>query len=407
MHTNIRQISGGITAPNGFLASGVCCGLKTSGNDLAIIYSQKPSTAAAVFTANRFQAAPIIISKQHLDFASTGSEPSAIWAIVINSGCANCATGEQGLRDAQRMTEIAAAGLNISSDSILVASTGKIGTFLSMDKIEAGINNALSMLNKDGGLSAAEAILTTDTRPKQIAVEIMLQGKQVRIGGMAKGAGMIAPNMATMLCFLTTDAALPNPLLTSMFQEAVNVSFNSITIDGDTSTNDTAVILANGASGVSLDESDLNIFQAGLNCVCLELATMIVKDAEGATKLLRIHIKNAPTQDIGRKIGLSIANSTLVKCAMFGADPNWGRILCAVGNARVDIELEDIDIYVDKVQLVKNSCAGEFDSSLAHQLLSMNEIGLTIDLKQGDQEAVVLGCDMTTEYVGFNAHYST
>ncbi|MBI4778309.1 bifunctional glutamate N-acetyltransferase/amino-acid acetyltransferase ArgJ [Candidatus Desantisbacteria bacterium] len=404
----MRQISGGVTAPNGFSASGVRCGLKTSGNDLAIIYSHEPSVAAAVFTANKFQAAPISISKQHLGLsASTGGGPSAIQAIVVNSGCANCATGEQGIKDAQRMTEIAAAGLNISRDSILVASTGKIGTFLSMDKIETGISNALSVLSKDGSLSAAEAIMTTDTRPKQVAVEMMLQGKQVIIGGMAKGAGMIAPNMATMLCFLTTDAILSNPLLISMLQEAVNISFNSITIDGDTSTNDMAAILANGASGVSPNESDLNIFQTGLNFVCLQLATMIVRDAEGATKLLRIHIKNALSQDIARKIGLSIANSTLVKCAVFGADPNWGRILCAVGNAGVDIDLKDIDIYVDKVQLVKNSCAGGFDSSLAHQLLSANEVELTVDLKQGDQEAVVLGCDLTTEYVSFNAHYST
>ncbi|MDI6780851.1 MAG: bifunctional glutamate N-acetyltransferase/amino-acid acetyltransferase ArgJ [bacterium] len=401
MYTNIQQISGGITAPNGFLASGVCCGLKTSGNDLAIIYSQKSSVAAAVFTANRFQAAPISISKQHLASAST------IQAIVANSGCANCATGEQGLKDAQRMTEVVAAGINISADSVLVASTGKIGTFLMMDRIETGINNALSLLAKDGNLSAAEAIMTTDTRPKQAAVELIIQGKQVRIGGMAKGAGMIAPNMATMLAFLTTDAVLPRELLASMLQEAVNVSFNSITIDGDTSTNDMVAILANGASGVVMNELELNIFQTGLNLVCLELAAMMVKDAEGATKLIRIHIKNAPDQDKGRKIGLSIANSTLVKCAMFGADPNWGRILAAIGNAGVEIDLKDVDIYVDRLQLVKNSCATGFDPSLAHQLLSANEIELTVDMKQGTQEAIVLGCDITEEYVSFNAHYST
>ncbi len=401
MHTNIQQISGGITTPKGFLAAGIRCGLKTSGNDLAIIYSQEPSIAAAVFTANKFQAAPISISKQHLASAST------IQAIVVNSGCANCATGEQGMLDAQRMTEIAAAGLNISSDSVLVASTGKIGTFLHMDRIEAGINNALSVLNRDGGLSTAEAIMTTDTKPKQVAVEIMMQGKPVLIGGIAKGAGMIAPNMATMLAFLTTDAVLPKELLASMLQEAVNISFNSITIDGDTSTNDMAAILANGASGVVPDESDLSIFQAGLNLVCLELAAMIVRDAEGATKLLRIHIKNAPSQDTGRKIGLSIANSTLVKCALFGADPNWGRIMAAIGNAGVEIDLKDIDVYIDKLSLVKNSRAGVFDQSLAHQLLSANEVELIVDLKQGTQEAVVLGCDLTTEYVSFNAHYST
>lgn len=402
MHPNIQQISGGITAPSGFVAAGVRCGLKTSGNDLAVIYSQETSVAAAVFTANRFQAAPIIISRQHLASASTTQ------AIIVNSGCANCATGEQGIKDAQRMTGIVAAGLNIPSDSVLVASTGKIGTSLPMDKIEIGINHALSVLNKDGGLSAAEAIMTTDTRPKQIAVEIMMQGKQVVIGGMAKGAGMIAPNMATMLSFLTTDAILPKKLLASMLHEAVNVSFNSITIDGDTSTNDMVAILANGASGVVPNELDLNIFQAGLNLVCLELAAMIIRDAEGATKLIRIHIKNAPNQDSGRRIGLSIASSTLVKCAMFGADPNWGRILAAIGNAGVEgIDLENIDVYIDSLQLVENSCARGFDQDLAHQLLSMDEVDLIIDLKQGTQEAVVLGCDITTEYVSFNAHYST
>ncbi|MBU0701621.1 bifunctional glutamate N-acetyltransferase/amino-acid acetyltransferase ArgJ [bacterium] len=397
----MQQISGGITAPSGFLSVGVRCGLKTTGNDLAIIYSQEPSVAAAVFTANRFCAAPISISRQHLASAST------IQAIVVNSGCANCATGEQGLLDAQRMTEIVAAGLNISSDSVLVASTGKIGTFLLMNKIETGIHNALSVLSRDGCLSAAEAIMTTDTRPKQAAVEIIIQGKQVNIGGMAKGAGMIAPNMATMLSFLTTDAMLPKELLNKMLQEAVNGSFNSITIDGDTSTNDMVAILANGASGIVPNESDLNILQAGLNLVCLELATMIIRDAEGATKLVRILVKNAPDKNSAKIIGLSIANSTLVKCAVFGADPNWGRILCAIGNTGVEIDLKDIDVYVGKVQLVRNSCARGFDHAEAHQLLSMDEVELIIDLKQGTQEAVVLGCDLTTEYVSFNAHYST
>jgi len=398
---DIQQISGGITAPKGFLAAGVCCGLKTVGNDLAIIYSQEPCVAAAVFTSNRFQAAPVSVSKQHLASAS------AFHAIVANSGCANCATGEQGIRDAQAMAEITAAFLNIPEDPILVASTGKIGTFLSMDKIKAGIRDALSTLNKEGGLAAAEAILTTDSVPKQVAVKLVIQGKQVIIGGIAKGAGMIAPNMATMLAFLTTDAMLSKELLDKMFRNAVNSSFNSITIDGDTSTNDTAAILANGASGVVLNESDLDVFQAGLNHICLELATMIVRDAEGATKLLKIHIKNAPNQDMARTIGLSIANSTLVKCALFGADPNWGRILCAIGNAGIDIDLGDIDVYVGQMQLVKNSCAWEFDHAEAHRILSMNEVELTVDLKQGDHEAVVLGCDITTEYVGFNAHYST
>lgn len=398
---NEKQISGGITAPTGFLAAGVCCGLKTSGNDLAIIYSQEPCVAAAVFTANKFQAAPVIISRQHLASAS------AFHAIVANSGCANCATGEQGIRDAQAMAEIVAAGLNIPKDSILVASTGKIGTFLSMDKIKAGINNALSVLNKDGGLSVAEAILTTDTGPKQVAVEMSIQGKQVIIGGIAKGAGMIAPNMATMLAFLTTDAMLSKELLDKMLRHAVNSSFNSITIDGDTSTNDTAAILANGASGVVIDESDMDVFQAGLNHICLELATMIVRDAEGATKLLRIHIKGVPDQDTARIIGLSIANSTLVKCASFGADPNWGRILCAIGNAEVEINMENIDVFVGQMQLVKNSCAVGFDHAEAHRILSMNEVELTIDLNQGTQETMVLGCDLTTEYVGFNAHYTT
>ncbi len=218
---------------------------------------------------------------------------------------------------------------------------------------------------------------------------------------------MIAPNMATMLAFLTTDAMLPKELLDKMLRNAVNSSFNSITIDGDTSTNDMVVILSNGASGVVIDEFAVDIFQAGLNLVCLELATMIVRDAEGATKLLKIHIKNAPDPDMARTIGLSIANSTLVKCALFGADPNWGRILCAVGNAGVEISLEQVDIYVNNIQLVKNSCAVGFDHAEAHRILSMNEVELTINLNQGTQEAIVLGCDLTTEYVSFNAHYTT
>jgi glutamate N-acetyltransferase/amino-acid N-acetyltransferase len=391
----------GVTAPQDFLAAGVHCGIKSSDNDLALIYSPEPCVASGMFTTNKFPAAPVIVSKQNLNTTHI------IHAIVINSGCANCGTGSQGIEDAKKMTQLVAKKLDISMNNVLVASTGMIGTYLPMDKIEIGINKAVDILASDNGYQAAVAIMTTDTNPKQAEITFEIDGKEAKIGGMAKGAGMICPNMATMLAFLTTDVSIDKKVLDKVLYEAVDNSFNVISVDGDTSTNDMVVILANGASKVNIDTNNLSVFQDMLNKMCLELATMIVKDGEGTTKLIRIHVKNAPDKNIAKKVGLAISNSLLVKCAIFGGNVNWGRILMAIGNADVDIDMNNIDIYLGNIKIVEHSCGVEFDDIETHKILSREEIDLIIDLNQGDNNSMVLGCDITPEYVNFNAHYIT
>ncbi|MDP3143164.1 MAG: bifunctional glutamate N-acetyltransferase/amino-acid acetyltransferase ArgJ, partial [Candidatus Omnitrophota bacterium] len=331
--------SGGIAAPLGFKANGISCGIKKSGKkDLALIYSTGPALAAGMFTANRVKAAPLKITQKHLknNFAS---------AVIINSGNANCSTGKVGINDAIVTANCVASALNIPSRQVLVASTGIIGKRLPVIKIKKGIKSLVKGLVKNGAGKAAKAILTTDTKAKQIAVKIRIGGKTVTVGAMAKGAGMIYPNLATMLAFITTDAAIGKSALKQALRIAVDNSFNCITVDGCTSTNDMVLVLANGlAQNKDLNSRDLKIFGQALNLVCLKMAQEIIKDAEGATKFVKINVGGAPSLVAARKVGFAIANSLLFKTALFGQDENWGRIIAAIGQSGVAIEEEKIKI---------------------------------------------------------------
>ena len=324
-------IPGGVTTPRGFTAAGISAGIKANGNaDLALLVSDTPARAAAVFTTNKVQAAAVLVSREHL--ARTGGVARAI---VVNSGCANACTGDVGMRDARAMAAGTATLVGCPIEQVLVASTGVIGVALPMDKLRSGMPAAFGALGADQGPAAARAIMTTDISPKEAAATISVGGREASIGGMAKGAGMIEPMMATMLGFVTTDAAVPKALLDRALREAVDQSFNAITVDGDSSTNDCVLLLASGASGVAVDESSYGAFAAGLTAVCRELALAIVRGGEGASTLVTVNVTGAASSGEARKAAKVIANSLLVKTALHGGDPNWGRLICAAGRAGV------------------------------------------------------------------------
>jgi len=394
----------GITTPRGFKAAGISCGIKKKNKkDLALIYSEVPARAAALFTTNQIKAAPLKVSAEHI-------KDEKAQAIVINSGCANAATGKKGIEDAEEMTKIAAEELGIERENVLVASTGTIGTFLPMDKITKGIKEAKVKLSEDGGSNVAEAIMTTDTFPKEVAVELELGNKKVIIGGMAKGAGMISPHLATMLSFITTDVVISGELLKKALKSSIDKSFNMITVDGEESTNDMVVILANGLAGneeINEENEDFRKFTSGLDEVALKLAKMIVKDGEGATKFIEVEVKNALKWEDAKKITFSIANSLLVKTAIFGEDANWGRIMAAIGNSGVEIEEEKIDIYLGNLKLASKGCGIKYSEEEAKKILKEKEIKIIVDLNLGEKNAKVWTCDLTIEYVKINAHYRT
>lgn len=399
----------GVTAPLGFKAAGVACGIKTSGKkDMAIVHSEVPAKVAAAFTSNRVVAAPVTVCRELIGSNSTTQ------AIVINSGNANACTGKQGYLDALEMSRLAAAELDLKSN-VPVASTGIIGDTLPMDKVRAGIKLAAADLSAEGGVDAANAIMTTDAFSKEAAAETEIDGKTVRIGGMAKGAGMIAPQLvphATMIAVVTTDAAVKPELLRRSLISAVNRSFNRSTVDGDTSTNDSAFLLANGLAGntelgLNSPAADLEKFQKALDYVMIELAKMIVKDGEGATKLISYKITRAKTEADAVNIGMTIANSPLVKTAFFGGDPNWGRILMAAGKAGSDLEPERIALYFGDEQVVKEGKKMAYDKQKVAQILAAPEIDVTLDLDMGDSEAVCFGSDLSYEYIRINAEYRT
>jgi len=394
----------GITTPRGFKAAGISCGIKKKNKkDLALIYSEVPARAAALFTTNQIKAAPLKVSAEHI-------KDEKAQAIVINSGCANAATGKKGIEDAEEMTKIAAEELGIERENVLVASTGTIGTFLPMDKITKGIKEAKVKLSEDGGSNVAEAIMTTDTFPKEVAVELELGNKKVIIGGMAKGAGMISPHLATMLSFITTDVVISGELLKKALKSSIDKSFNMITVDGEESTNDMVVILANGLAGneeINEENEDFRKFTSGLDEVALKLAKMIVKDGEGATKFIEVEVKNALKWEDAKKIASSIANSLLVKTAIFGEDANWGRIMAAIGNSGVEIEEEKIDIYLGNLKLASKGCGIKYSEEEAKKILKEKEIKIIVDLNLGEKNAKVWTCDLTIEYVKINAHYRT
>lgn len=399
----MKIIKGGVTAAKGFKACGIHCGIKKKKKDLAIIYSEIPAITSALFTINKVKAEPLILSQKQL------MKNSKFNAIIANSGNANACTGKQGMANALKTVDIAAKELNAEKKSILIASTGMIGKQLQIDKIISGIKTAVPLLSKNGSSSAASAILTTDTFTKEIAVEIKISGVAVRIGGIAKGSGMIYPNMATMLCFISTDALIDKKALDYVLKTAVDKSFNSITVDGDRSTNDMVSIFANGVAKnklLTIKSKGLGEFAKGIEFVCIQLAKMIVKDGEGATKFIEIKVSGAKTYADAKKVGFSIANSNLVKCAMFGEDPNWGRVVSAVGNSGIELKLEKIKVYFNNKLIYKNSTPVAGAREKIHKSLTKKEILISVDLGVGDKSSSVWTSDLSYGYVKINAEYN-
>jgi glutamate N-acetyltransferase/amino-acid N-acetyltransferase len=392
---------GTVTTVNGFLAGATCAGIKDKGNlDLGILYSLAPCTAAGVFTNNKAKSPPVVLSQQHL--AKRQAQ-----AIIVNSGCANTSMGKQGQADARKMAEIAATKLGISSQEVLVASTGIIGTPLPIGNIQSSIGRIT--LKQDGGHELARAMMTTDTRPKEIAIQFNMQEHKVTIGGVAKGAGMIHPNMATMLSFIVTDARVNADFLQAALRQAVDVSFNMISIDGDTSTSDCVFLLASGSAGnltIGLDNGEL--FQEALTNVCLHLAKSIVQDAEGATKLLEVTVEGARNLVEARQAARTIVSSTSVKTAIHGNDPNWGRIITALGNSQTDIVADSIDIYLDNTCVLKGGTPVHFDREKIKSAWHLTDsASIKLSLNMGHATATAWGCDLSEEYVTINSEYTT
>jgi glutamate N-acetyltransferase/amino-acid N-acetyltransferase len=399
--TSVRV--GGVTTPQGYRASGSSAGIKAdNGLDLALLVSDTPATAAAVFTTNRAQAAPILVSREHLS-ASGG----VARAIVVNSGCANACTGDEGLRAAREMAAETARLVPCSVAEVLVASTGVIGVALPIEKIRAALPAAYRGLTNDHGAMAARAIMTTDPFPKEAAAEVKIGGRTIRIGGMAKGSGMIEPMMATMLGFITTDADVPQPLLARALREAVDDSFNAITVDGECSTNDSVMLLANGASGVSIDVGNCDAFVDGLHAVCRQLAMGIVRGGEGATKLVTVTVTGAASAVEARRAAKAIANSLLVKTAIHGGDPNWGRLIAVAGRANVAFELSRAAVMIGPTTLFRNGRPHDEASAEAAEYLKGTEIAVSVDLGSGPASSTVWTCDLSEEYVRINAEYRT
>ncbi len=391
--------------PRGFTASGVAAGIKTNGvDDLGLIFAESEATVAAVFTLNRFQAAPIALSKRNI-----ASSHSRAKAVLVNSGCANSLTGKRGLKSAEKMASETARQLHIGKNRVLVASTGVIGRQLPIENITEGIPALINSLSEEGDHLFSQSIMTTDKFPKQVAMEFELSRKgSFRIGGTAKGAGMIHPNMATMLCFLTTDADVDRKKLQEALSESTRESFNTITIDGDTSTNDTVFLLANGASGVKLRKpSELRTFSEGLTAVMKELATMIVRDGEGATRFVRLNVEYAYSYEDAVRVGRAIGTSPLVKTAIFGGDPNWGRVLSAVGNSYAKYDPSKVELRIGDVCVFKRNEPQRVDLTRLRDLFASKEIELTVRLNAGRESAQVFTCDLSYDYVKINGEYTT
>lgn len=388
-----------------FKAAGVHCGLKREKKDLCVIYSEKKAVAAAVFTNNKVKAAPVLLNMKTIANKN-------IQAIVANSGNANACTGAAGYKDAEVMAELTAKELNLTPGEVLVASTGIIGEPLKFDKITKGIKMACENLSFHGGNDAGNAIMTTDTFQKKIAIEFNLGNKKAMISAIAKGSGMIHPNMGTMLSFVVTDTNISKVMLDKALKESVLDSYNMVSVDGDTSTNDMVIVLANGACENKLidsEDGDYEIFKTALHFVNVELSKMIAKDGEGATKLLEVIVNNAKTLNDAKVCSKSVITSSLVKAAFFGADANWGRILCALGYSGADLNVNAINILFSNqagnIQICKNGGNIPFDESLAKKILNEDKITITIDLNDGDFTATAWGCDLTYDYVKINGSY--
>ena len=402
-----KAIEGNVTSPKGFLGNGVIASIRhynVTRKDLALIYSEKMCTAAGVFTKNKIQGAPIPVTKTHL-------KDGRAQAILCNSYIANTCV-EDGLEVANEMCQITADALGLKKEDVLVASTGVIGESVPLQPIRDGVDNLKNVLFNKGGSYVAEAILTTDTYPKQVACEIEIDGKKGIMGGVAKGSGMIHPNMGTMLAFITTDLAISSEMIEKATQDVVQDTFNMVSVDGDTSTNDMLLILANGEAGnkeITEENEDYYTFLEAYRYCCRDLAKKIAGDGEGATKLLISKVQNAATKEDARLAAKSIVSSSLLKSAIFGEDANWGRILCALGYSGAEMNPLTIDVIVSskegQVMVCKDGYGISFDEELAKKILHQEQVQVIVDLKDGEEEAEAYGCDLTYEYVRINGEY--
>lgn len=411
-----KLIEGGIAAPKGFYAAGVQAGIKYKDKyDVALIFSDVQAQAAGVYTRNVVKAHPLYLTQRHL-------ENGLARAVVINSGNANACVGEFGDKAASAMAEAAGMYLAVSPEDVLVASTGVIGVEMPLDRVLNGIRSASSALLHDvakgvrgqketsdaGAHQAALAIMTTDTMVKEYAYELPCsQGGVIYLGAMAKGSGMIHPNMGTMLGFLTTDALLPSEELQDILRDAVEDSFNMVTVDGDTSTNDMVLLLANGASGVTLTGEDRSNFEKMVKMMCIQLAQDIARDGEGASKFMEVTVSGAKTKDDARKIARSVCGSSLVKTALFGEDANWGRILSAAGYAGAEFNPDMVDVFLGNLIVAEAGKGVEFSEEQAKKILSVKEVLISLNLHNGEEQATAWGCDLTHEYVTINGSYRT
>lgn len=406
----MRDILGGnVASPTGFMAAADACGFKDSGGlDLALLLSDRDCSAAAVFTNNKVAAAPVILDRKTL-----AANPGGIRAVVANAGVANACTGPEGMEAARSTQRMAAGAFGCEPNQVLVLSTGIIGEQLDLSKMEAGLRRAVPALTPEGGPAAALAILTTDTWPKEIGTQVALPGGSVTIGGMAKGSGMIHPDLATMLAVLTTDAAVTPDVLDNVLRGAVHRSFNRISVDGDTSTNDTVLILANGASEVASDDDvTVAILQEGVDRVCVALAQAIVRDGEGASKFITLQVSSARDEVEALRVARTIATSPLVKTAFAGGDPNWGRILAAAGRAGVDLDPNRLSLWIGEggtadLHLVQHGAPTAYDEQQAVRVFAASEIALRLDLGMGKTAITIWTCDLTHEYVTINSEYHT
>ena len=404
----MKLIEGGVCAAKGFTANGIHCGIRKnrSKRDLALIYSEKTASAAAVYTTNLVKGAPLLVTKQHL-------QNGTAQAIICNSGNANTCNAN-GIEIAQQMSSLLGDALHISPEDVVVASTGVIGQPMEIAPIAAGIPSLIEGLTDDGSDRAAEGIMTTDTVKKGVAVEFTLDGKPCRIGGIAKGSGMIHPNMATMLVFITTDAAISPALLQKALSSDIADTFNMVSVDGDTSTNDMVTVLANGMAGnqeITQENEDFAIFMKALNTVTVHLCRCIAGDGEGATKLLECKVTGAADMATAKTVAKSVICSSLLKAAMFGADANWGRVLCAIGYSGAAVDVDKIDVAFQSkagtIPVCKNGAGLDFSEEKAKEILLEKEIEILVELNSGEAAATAWGCDLTYEYVKINGDYRT
>ncbi len=396
---------GTVTSPKGFKAGSTYAGIKTYGEakqDIGILVSQVPCVAAGVFTTLRIKAAPVVVDQEKVK-SGRGQ------AVVVNSGVANACTGEEGIKNANEMARLTAAKLGVPAADVYVASTGVIGVQLPMDKLAAGINNI--DFTPEGGHMLVRAMMTTDTRPKETAVSVKFGDTRFSVGGVTKGAGMIHPNMGTMLCFISTDAALDKAFAQRAVKQAVDKSFNMITVDGDTSTNDTVLLLANGLAGnkpITIANEMGKAFQEALDAVCIDLARKMAGDGEGATKLMEVNVTGAASVKEARAVARTVAGSSLVKTAVYGNDPNWGRIIAAAGRAGVAIEESKLDLDIGGVPILKGGKAiNQFRMKEASDALNRKEVVINLNINMGSEKGTAWGCDMTEGYIKENAYYTT